>query len=171
MNICVTTSVITRNGEWYFHSERSNNVSERVNKIPLPASLRTVVIINIFIIFILFISGIFTGSVYYDSKANAMLSGSKLCPIGNVFIVKTHTLGNTLRRPKCEHTSTLNYHKAIYIIRNPYDTILAEFNRQNGGKVQSASKEAFNTPGTTKTIIYVSYRHWISKRDGLDLKL
>ena len=37
------------------------------------------------------------------------------------------------------------YEKAILIVRNPYDAILAEYNRRVAGKVGVASSEQFHT--------------------------
>ena len=37
------------------------------------------------------------------------------------------------------------YEKAVLIVRNPYDAILAEYNRRVAGKVGVASSEQFHT--------------------------
>ena len=38
-----------------------------------------------------------------------------------------------------------NYDKAVLIIRNPFDAILADFNRRHSGKLLVASKETFQS--------------------------
>ena len=44
--------------------------------------------------------------------------------------------------------NNITYQRAIVVIRNPYESLLAEFNRRKGGHVYSASKKAFMGPGT-----------------------
>ncbi|XP_053390572.1 WSC domain-containing protein 1-like [Mercenaria mercenaria] len=97
------------------------------------------------------ITGTFTGSIYTDWN----FKGSKLCPArGNVYIVKTHIPSDkATSHVKCREigVSTLNYTKAVFILRNPYQALLAEFNRQHSLKysgnpgVGIASKSDFNT--------------------------
>ena len=48
-------------------------------------------------------------------------------------VIKTHALPN----------QNLIYDKAVLIIRDPFDALLAEFNRQNSGKLLVAPKEEF----------------------------
>ncbi|XP_045208456.2 WSC domain-containing protein 1-like [Mercenaria mercenaria] len=78
-------------------------------------------------------TGLHSGSVYKDWN----FVGSKLCPArGKVFIIKTHSRSNATGHPDCLKMGVLqlNYSKAIYILRNPYHTLLAEFNRKNAQK-------------------------------------
>ena len=94
-----------------------------------------------------------TGSVYHDY----VFAGSKVCPVRTkLFIVKTHRTDNSLKlhRDCVEMGITkLDFSSAIYIIRNPYNAILAEFNRQHNDLPQIekgmyvAPKESFNTSG------------------------
>ena len=49
-------------------------------------------------------------------------------------VVKTHELSGK---------SSNEYDKAVLIIRNPFDALLAEFNRRNSGKTLVASKQSF----------------------------
>ncbi|XP_053406089.1 uncharacterized protein LOC128559085 isoform X2 [Mercenaria mercenaria] len=76
------------------------------------------------------ITGTFTGSIYTDWN----FKGSELCPArGNIYIVKTHIPSDkATSHVKCREigVSTLNYTKAVLILRNPYQALLAEFNRQ-----------------------------------------
>lgn len=57
---------------------------------------------------------------------------------GSVILVKTHEYG------KGEHDL---YKKAILLIRNPFKTILAEFNRQSGGHIGHAPIRKYEKPG------------------------
>ena len=102
-----------------------------------------------------------TGSIYKDT----VFDGSKLCPArGNVFIVKTHRTDNSLQNhPDCIKIgkTKLNFSSAIYILRNPYNAILAEFNRQHKKRTKPdkrtsavemgiATKECFNKTSKLK---------------------
>ena len=96
---------------------------------------------------LLTVSGILTGSVYMDVAASGVLFGSRVCPIDNVMFVKTHSITNNLLRDKCNGTNRLNFRKAVYIIRNPFKSRIAEFNRQKVGKTSVARREIFTGPG------------------------
>ncbi|XP_045205635.2 WSCD family member CG9164-like [Mercenaria mercenaria] len=83
-------------------------------------------------------TGLHTGSIYTDWN----FEGSKICPTrGKIFIVKTHLQSNITHHPDCATmgVSNLNYSKAIFILRNPYNALLAEFNRQNAIKLPGTS--------------------------------
>ncbi|XP_045215816.1 WSCD family member CG9164-like [Mercenaria mercenaria] len=76
------------------------------------------------------VTGTLTGSIYTDWN----FKGSEMCPArGKIYIVKTHDPNNrTVSHDKCREMGiyTLNYTKAVLILRNPYEALLAEFNRQ-----------------------------------------
>jgi len=91
-------------------------------------------------------SGIYTGSVYFDVMSQGLLLGSLVCPLYNTIIVKTHRRTEDIGH-KCEGVRLANFTSAIYLVRNPYNIILAEFNRKNAGKVDVAPKEAFEGKG------------------------
>jgi hypothetical protein len=83
--------------------------------------------------------GILTGSVYKDGgfpKTGFPESGFPNEPISNssVLVVKTHEWGSNHWK---------RFGKAILLIRDPAKAILAEFNRQCGGKVGFASADQF----------------------------
>ena len=54
---------------------------------------------------------------------------------GSVIAVKTHEWGKVTRD---------QFSKAILLVRDPFDSILAEFNRRSGGHIGHASQEKFN---------------------------
>ena len=89
--------------------------------------------------------GIHTGSTYKDSDDENVLNGTKVCPIDNVIFVKTHAKSNVLMRNKCWGKTTLDYRKAIYLIRNPFQSTIAEFNRRLANKTSVASRADFQT--------------------------
>lgn len=92
-------------------------------------------------------AGLHSGSVYWDAKANGSMEGSKVCPVNKVLIVKTHAKGNGIPKPKCGDIKTLDYRKAIFLTRNPYNSILAEFNRRHANKTTAVSRDMFYTSG------------------------
>ncbi|XP_045199034.1 WSC domain-containing protein 2-like [Mercenaria mercenaria] len=56
-----------------------------------------------------------------------------LCPSrGYAFIIKTHRTNDIPQSKDCSRVNThrLNYKKAIYILRNPYNALLAEYKRR-----------------------------------------
>ena len=66
-------------------------------------------------------TGIYTGAVYCDLAYVAAGMIGEFIDTRNVLAVKTHSLSST--------SLGRQYDKAIYIIRNPFTTILAEHNR------------------------------------------
>ena len=79
-----------------------------------------------------------------------------MCPINNVIFVKTHAKSNVLLRDKCEGKTTLDYRKAIFLIRNPFHSIIADFNRRRTNKTSVAAQGEFKTEGKS---ILVYYKH------------
>ncbi|XP_045205801.2 WSCD family member GA21586-like isoform X2 [Mercenaria mercenaria] len=83
-------------------------------------------------------TGLHTESIYTDWN----FVGSEMCPTrAKIFIVKTHLTSNKTNHPDCLKMGVkdLNYSKAILILRNPYNALLAEFNRQNAIKPTDTS--------------------------------
>lgn len=79
--------------------------------------------------------------------ARKILLGSTGCPTNNEFIVKTHAAHDTIDKYACSGKIEHAFKKAIYILRNPYNAIIAEFNRKHAGKTQTASPEKFQGKG------------------------
>jgi len=68
-----------------------------------------------------------------------------VCPINHVIIVKTHAIAHTRRHThKCKD-EWLDYRKAIYILRNPYMSSIAEFNRLHANKTSVVDRAEFET--------------------------
>ncbi|XP_045185358.2 WSCD family member CG9164-like [Mercenaria mercenaria] len=87
------------------------------------------------------VTGIYTGSIYPDKLAK--FTGSHRCPTdGSVFIVKTHSRNVTATRRGCK---SMTYSRVIYILRNQFDSVIAEFNRQQLGKTTYASMNEFKS--------------------------
>ena len=74
-----------------------------------------------------------TGSVYHDQTLLVNGFPGEGVSDGSVVVVKTHEYN---RR---------NFDKAILVVRDPYDAILAEFNRRSGGHVGHARPKAFKS--------------------------
>ncbi|KAL4219273.1 WSC domain-containing protein 1 [Mactra antiquata] len=93
------------------------------------------------------LTGIYTGSIYPDILVN--MPGSHTCPLlGKVYIIKTHRDRDEISHPKCQRSkmkTSTGFDRAIFILRNPYDALVSEFNRINGGKVGVARPEQFNS--------------------------
>ena len=84
------------------------------------------------------ISGIYTGSVYNDPtlKKHGFPAEHKMDK--TVVAIKTHS-----ENSKKDH---LKYERAIIIMRYPYESLLAEFNRQKGhGQTRSANPKTFES--------------------------
>ncbi|XP_046543868.1 WSCD family member CG9164-like [Haliotis rubra] len=69
-------------------------------------------------------TGIATGSVYNDVTLKQHGFPGKGVRDGRVVMVKTHEWGSEHRRA---------FSRAVLLIRDPFDSLLAEFNRRNGG--------------------------------------
>lgn len=54
--------------------------------------------------------------------------------------IKTH-------KAAVHFSQSKHYDKAILIFRNPFDAILAEFNRQRAGKIRTVNRSIFNSTG------------------------
>jgi len=80
-------------------------------------------------------TGVSTGSVYKDVALLKNGFPAESVVNGSVLAVKTHEWGPATRDM---------FTKAILLIRDPFDSILAEFNRRSGGHVGHASQEKFN---------------------------
>jgi hypothetical protein len=86
-----------------------------------------------------------------------------------IFIVKTHLKSNSsIGHPDCTKIaiSQLNFSRAIYILRNPYNAIAAEFNRRHAmvNKTKDtdfnagqgiAPKEIFRTTSMCKCFYFI----------------
>lgn len=75
-------------------------------------------------------TGIFTGSIYCDSILKAVFPGESVAS-GNVMVIKTHHSDST-ELPKDVQLATKQerYHKAIVLVRDPFDALVSEANRR-----------------------------------------
>jgi len=81
------------------------------------------------------VTGVSTGSVYKDVALLKNGFPGESVANGSVIAVKTHEWGKLTRD---------QFSKAILLVRDPFDSILAEFNRRSGGHIGHASQEKFN---------------------------
>merc|ERR1712126_185666 len=81
------------------------------------------------------VAGVSTGSVYKDVALLKNGFPAESVVNGSVIAVKTHEWGPHTRE---------QFDKAILLVRDPFDSILAEFNRRSGGHIGHASLEKFN---------------------------
>ncbi|KAM3959499.1 WSCD family member AAEL009094 [Aphomia sociella] len=80
------------------------------------------------------VTGIVTGSIYMDYGLRVHGFPAENVTDGSVLVVKTHEM------PPLEHNK---FKSAIILIRNPRDSILADFNRLHKGHIGTAPKSAF----------------------------
>lgn len=84
------------------------------------------------------LTGISTGSVYKDVALLRNGFPAESVNNGSVIVVKTHEYGPDVRK---------NFDAAILVVRDPFDSVLAEFNRRSGGHIGHASVEKFRKDG------------------------
>jgi hypothetical protein len=67
--------------------------------------------------------------------------------------VKTHEFGEEARRP---------FHRAIILVRDPFSSLLAEFNRRSGGHIGYASADKYRRNGGRhwKNFVYNMANDW-----------
>jgi len=94
------------------------------------------------------ISGIQTGSLY-DSFLKNTFNGETLCPSSkDMLLVKTHDrgAGKTKKRAcRAKHVDGILLHKAVYILRNPFNALVAYFNYGTAGMTKVAPQKMFTT--------------------------
>ena len=86
----------------------------------------------------LFILGILTGSVYKDYALLKNGFPAESITNGSVLVIKTHEFGND---------AISMFDRAILLVRDPFASILAEFNRRSGGHIGHASVEKYRRNG------------------------
>ena len=86
----------------------------------------------------LFILGILTGSVYKDYALLKNGFPAESITNGSVIVIKTHEFG--------EEAMSM-FDRAILLVRDPFASILAEFNRRSGGHIGHASVEKYRRNG------------------------
>lgn len=101
--------------------------------------------------YLLFLLGIATGSIYCSDTIKKDFIGE--CSMSsNVAVIKTHV--------RWDNTVPLRYKKSVLLIRNPYDAIIAEFNRVFANKTASATEQQFTgiiTNSFLHSVIYSKY--------------
>lgn len=75
-------------------------------------------------------TGIFTGSIYCDGLLKSVFPGESIAS-GNVIAIKTHN-ADTRALPIGVQVAAgrEKYHKAILLVRNPFDALISEANRR-----------------------------------------
>ncbi|KAK3106159.1 hypothetical protein FSP39_013966, partial [Pinctada imbricata] len=83
--------------------------------------------------------GIITGGVYKDTALLKKGFPGESITNSSVILIKTHRWGMKERA---------KYKRAVLLLRNPYDALIAEFNRLHGGHVGHASDLDFKSKWT-----------------------
>lgn len=97
------------------------------------------------------ISGIYTGSVYKDQGLRKHGFPAEGIQNTSVIAIKTHELGEEKRQV---------FDKAILLVRDPFDAMLAEFNRQFGGHIGHASTERFHQDHVWSSFVKRNTEGW-----------
>ena len=75
--------------------------------------------------------------------------GENLCPSSKkMLLVKTHDMGAgkiTKRACRSKGVRRVSLNKAVYILRNPFNTLVADFNYNKAGKTKVAPLKLFST--------------------------
>jgi hypothetical protein len=87
---------------------------------------------------VLFISGVLTGSVYKDYALMKNGFPGESITNGSVIAIKTHEFGPD---------ALSAFDRAVLLVRDPFASILAEFNRRSGGHVGHAAAEKYRRHG------------------------
>ena len=77
-------------------------------------------------------TGILTGSVYKDYALLKNGFPAENVSNGSVLVVKTHEFGPKARKP---------FDRVVLLVRNPFASLQAEFNRRSGGHTGHASAD------------------------------
>lgn len=98
-----------------------------------------------------YVSGIASTSVYCGVVRETFFAECKRDK-SKTIVIKTHRLAT--------NESIDKFDKAILIIRNPYDAILAEFNRRHANKTSAADREEFDKGAWTDRAGDIMPRKW-----------
>lgn len=83
-------------------------------------------------------TGLLTGSVYKDYALLKNGFPAELVVNGSVLVVKTHEFGPNARKP---------FDRVVLLVRNPFASLQAEFNRRSGGHTGHASADKYKRNG------------------------
>lgn len=68
-----------------------------------------------------------------------------------MIFVKTHKTGTGFTKPICTKVGAqedrMVYSKTVFLTRNPYDALLAEFSRVHAGKKKTVTEDIFSNNG------------------------
>ncbi|KAL5017001.1 hypothetical protein ScPMuIL_006590 [Solemya velum] len=97
--------------------------------------------------------GIATGSVYDDVGLRRSGFPAEGFVNSSVLLIKTHEWGENERQ---------KFEKAVLLIRNPFDALLAEFNRRVGGHRGHATEEHFRDGTVWERYVTQMSRAWVA---------
>ena len=99
----------------------------------------------------LFFQGLMTGSVYKDYSLMKYGFPGESIANGSVIAVKTHEFGRDAIAP---------FDRAVLLIRDPFASIQAEFNRRSGGHVGYASAEKYRRENKWRNFVLNKAEEW-----------
>ncbi|XP_052820408.1 WSCD family member CG9164-like [Mya arenaria] len=108
------------------------------------------------------LTGIQTGTIFEGVVADTF-SGESICPTNNsVFLVKTHKIGAIAGRVRkfCPTHQTLQFEKAVYILRNPFNAFFSTYNLVRVGKTGSVSMDSIKNDAHFENFATSRARSW-----------
>ncbi|XP_013402580.1 WSC domain-containing protein 2 [Lingula anatina] len=97
-------------------------------------------------------TGIVTGSEYLDMGLSSAGMIGEGYNGSNAIMIKTHEFGADKRK---------GFDKAVLIIRNPYDAMMSEFHRRQGGHLGHAKSKHFTDGTTWPEYIRFEAKRWL----------
>jgi hypothetical protein len=82
-------------------------------------------------------------ALYVSGFSTRYITKKKTCIVKNEhFLVKTHRSDDLVSDPECfgQNSTWPGFRKAVFILRNPYNAILAEYKRRHSGSTTHVSK-------------------------------
>ena len=94
------------------------------------------------------VTGICTGFIYCDSIMRAEGFIGDNVKSGSVLVIKTHTIGPQWHGLKYTNPIDAYYGSAVYILRNPHDAAIAEWNRRATNSILAKNRLPHNESHT-----------------------
>ena len=98
---------------------------------------------------LIYSTGLATGSKYCSRRLRGTFIGECVRDTSRTIAIKTHQFSKLFKRGQ-------RFQKAVLIIRNPLNTILAEFHRQEGGKVKNVERDVFTSESKSDCLVTVN---------------
>lgn len=106
-------------------------------------------------------AGVQTGTLYSGDPDDNEMAGERVCPTTDmVYVVATHEIGDAVGKvdpKKCNNESmNLDFKKAVFLLRNPFNAFVEEYTRLRVGKINTATKDLFSNASGKHYVVHVS---------------